>query len=544
MSGKTMSGKRSGKLRRRAEPPTVLENVRIFLPGGELRWGSLGWREDRIVAIGPGDEVSRKVGLEARRVDLEGALVLPGLWDCHTHMLYGALQGARLNLRDIKNKEELRRAIARWIEVNPQEPWVVGAGWDETSWGGELPTKEWVDDVTGPRPLFLIRYDMHSALANSRALQMAGIGTDTEDPPGGKIVRDPNRGEPTGWLLERAMELVERLIPAVGHEKKAKLLEKALEEASRLGLVGINDILFDLEDIEIYRAVYARTVDLPKVFLTIPIEELSRFPFVQESELPPGVKVYGVKAFLDGSLGSRSAWMREPYLDRGDFRGVSWISDWKGFRELVSEAAKSSIPISLHAIGDEAIARALEIYWGFIREGMGKGPLRIEHLQHPSPHQIEAMDHPRLVASMQPIHMRFDAPIAEEALGPQRARMSFPIRSLFGKRCCVVFGSDWPVAPLNPFLGIQAAVERVDQDMKWPNGWIPEERISIVEAIECYTCNPAKVMGMKESGELTEGFLADLTVVEDDITAREPRALCQSKVLMTVVGGKVVHQDL
>jgi predicted amidohydrolase YtcJ len=509
-----------------------------------VRRVSLAWREDRIVAIGPDDEVSRRVGPEARRVDLEGALVLPGLWDCHTHMLYGALQGARLDLRNIKSKEELRRAIAQWIRANPQEPWIVGAGWDETSWGGELPKKEWVDDITGSRPLFLIRYDMHSALANSRALQMAGIGRDTEDPPGGKIVRDPDGGEPTGWLLERAMELVERLIPEVAHERKAKLLEKALEEASRLGLVGLNDILFDIEDIEIYGTVYAGARDLPRVFLTIPMEELSRFALVQERELPDGVKVYGLKAFLDGSLGSRSAWMREPYLDRGDYKGVSWISDWKGFKELVLEAARSNIPISLHAIGDEAIARALEVYWEVIRGGMGKGPLRIEHFQHPSPHQIGAMDHPRLVASMQPIHMRFDAPIAEQALGPQRARWSFPIGSLLGRKCAVVFGSDWPVAPLDPLQGIQAAVERVDQDMRWPNGWIPEERIGIVEAIECYTRNSTRVMGMKEAGELREGFLADLTVVEDDITACEPRAISQSRVLMTVVGGKVVYGEI
>jgi predicted amidohydrolase YtcJ len=373
---------------------------------------------------------------------------------------------------------------------------------------------------------------------------MAGIGRDTEDPPGGKIVRDPDGGEPTGWLLERAMELVERLIPEVAHERKAKLLEKALEEASRLGLVGLNDILFDIEDIEIYGTVYAGARDLPRVFLTIPMEELSRFALVQEREFPDGVKVYGLKAFLDGSLGSRSAWMREPYLDRGDYKGVSWISDWKGFKELVLEAARSNIPISLHAIGDEAIARALEVYWEVIRGGMGKGPLRIEHFQHPSPHQIGAMDHPRLVASMQPIHMRFDAPIAEQALGPQRARWSFPIGSLLGRKCAVVFGSDWPVAPLDPLQGIQAAVERVDQDMRWPNGWIPEERIGIVEAIECYTRNSTRVMGMKEAGELREGFLADLTVVEDDITACEPRAISQSRVLMTVVGGKVVYGEI
>lgn len=521
----------------------VIENAKLLLPEGRISRGSLAWKGERIVAIGSGEEVSRRIGQKARRIALEGALVLPGIWDCHTHMVYGAVEESRVKLRHVKSKEEFRAAIRRWIETHPREKWIVGGGWDESSWGGEPPTKEWLDDITGSRPLFLVRYDMHSAVANSVALRMAGIERHTPDPPGGKIVRASQGGEPTGWLLERAMELVERLIPEVDEAKKARLLRRALEEACRLGLVGLNDILLNFDDIKIYEAVYREGGNLPRVFITVPLGDLSRFIGQKGSELPEGLKLYGLKAFLDGSLGSRSAWMREPYLNRGDYRGVSCISDVHRFRELVLRATELSIPVSLHAIGDEAIGQALDVYWQCIREGLGNGPLRIEHFQHPSPRDIEAMDHPRLVASMQPVHLRFDAQVAEEALGPERARWSFPIASLMAKRCNVVFGSDWPVAPLSPLLGIHAAVRRADQAMRWPRGWIPEERIGILEALESYTWNPTRVLGIRDGGRLKEGLLADLTVVED-VTACEPEAIGQCKVLMTVVGGRVVHQDL
>ena len=408
-------------------------------------------------------------------------------------------------------------------------------------WGAP-PSKEWVDALGRGRPMFLLRYDMHSGLANSAALELAGIDSRTQDPPGGRIVRDPATGQPTGRLLERAMELVTRCIPPPSLPGKAKLLSKALERAVELGLTSLQDLVWDIEDLKVHREVFSRDGCRPRVFLRTPIQQLAEYLEARRDPWPSGMVLQGVKGFLDGSLGSRSAWLREPYLDSPNDRGVSWISDPREFSGMVMMAAREEVGVSLHAIGDAAIGMALGMYWECIERGLGHAPLRIEHFQHPSPEDIERMDHPRLVASMQPLHMRFDAAATEERLGPDRAKHSFPIRSLMELRCNLVFGSDWSVADLNPLLGIHAAVSRLDAQGRWPNGWVPEQRIGVVEAIHAYTASAASSVGMgKSSGHLAPGKTADLTVLDRDITRCHPGEIPKARVLMTVVGGRILY---
>lgn len=535
----SMGNKESG------QETVLLEGGLLLLPHGRTLRGSLAWSGTQISAMGEPGEVMSAVGPRPRRIRLHGALVLPGLWDAHTHLLSGALEQGQVQLGGVRSRFEFREAVSQWVRQNPKESWIVGAGWNDALWGGVPPTKEWIEDVSQGKPLFLLRYDMHSGLANSVALRLAGIQAQRQDPPGGRIIRDPATGEPTGWLLEKAMEPVFRCIPPPSLSRKAQLLSRAMERAVALGLTSVQDLVWDFRDSEVHKEVFSREGSRPRVFLRTPLEQLAEFLAAQESQWPSGIFLQGVKGFLDGSLGSRSAWLRKPYVGSDSDCGVSWVSNSEEFRQMVFEAAGRGVSVSLHAIGDAAIGLALQMYGDCIEKGLGTGPLRIEHFQHPSEQDIMKMDHPRLTASMQPLHMVFDAAPTEERLGPQRAKFSFPIRTLMGLSCNVVFGSDWSVADLNPLLGIQAAVTRRDREGRWPGGWIPQERIGVMQALRGYTLNAACSVGFGDvSGCLLPGRLADLTVLDKDITSCDPEKIQEARVLMTVVEGTIAYENL
>jgi len=492
------------------------------------------------LALGGSEEVCGAFARgKVHRIRLSGAMILPGLIDGHTHMMMGALSLRSVDLRGVRSREEFVRRIRLWMEENPSSHWILGGLWDDSLWG-EPPHRGWVDDLTGDRPLFLIRHDMHSALANSRALELAGIGAETPDPDGGRIVRDPESGHPTGLLLERAMELVQRHIPAPDDEERAGLLHRALRKAASLGLTAVQDIALDWKEVSAYRtAMEVEGVGL-HVHLRVPMEALDAYKASLDEPWPERLIPAGLKAWTDGSLGSATAWLHEPYVGTQD-RGVPWIQDPKSFKEGVLRAASLEIPISLHAIGDAAIDYCLDCFRTCIEEGIGSAPLRIEHFQHPSEEALLRVDHPRLIVSMQPVHLRTDARLAEERLGPWRARLSYPLRSLMDRRCTVVFGSDWPVADLNPFLGIYTAVTR--QEKEGREGWIPLERIDVPQALAAYTRNAAHAAGLRDvTGELRPGLRADLTVIDQDITAVSPEEIPRTSVLMTVVGGKIVYE--
>jgi hypothetical protein len=384
---------------------------------------------------------------------------------------------------------------------------------------------------------------MHSAVANSRALEIAGIGRNTPDPSGGRIVRDSRTGEPTGLLLEKAMDLVADKIPPLTDFQKAHWLENAFQHAHRLGLTAVHDVFFHSkwEDLNIYRRVLQKEKAGLRVYLRVSLGDLDRFLSSLGEPQPKRLVLDGVKGFIDGTLGSTTAWLEEPYFHNPSERGIPCIENPREFREGVKRAASQEVTVSLHAIGDAAIGFAQEVYWECIQKGLGKAPLRIEHFQHPGEKHITAMNHPRLFASVQPAHLLDDAPAAEERLGPRRAALSYPIRSLLEKGCRVIFGSDWDVADLNPLVGLQAAVTRVDKANRYPAGWHPKQRISIAQAIEFYTATPALATRIPQrAGKLTEGMEANLTVLDRDITSIPPDQITKARAIMTVVGGQIV----
>ena len=522
---------------------TILDDLFLFLPDQSVKSGAIAFDSSGIIAAGDVQRVRARAGKMAKSISLPGALVIPGFVDSHTHMLAGAQQLTRIDLRTVKSRDEFTRNIRTWVEENSSIPWVLGQ-WSDILLGGELPDRTWVDEASRGKPLFLARFDMHSAVANSRALEIAGIGRNTPDPSGGRIVRHSRTGEPTGLLLEKAMDLVADKIPPLTDSQKAHWLENAFQLAHRLGLTAVHDVFFHSkwEDLNIYRQVLQKKEAGLRVYLRVSLGDLDRFLSSLREPQPERLILDGVKGFIDGTLGSTTAWLDEPYFHNPSERGIPCIDDPEEFREGIKRAASHGVTVSLHAIGDAAIGFAQEIYRECIQKSLGKAPLRIEHFQHPGEKHIAAMDHPRLFASVQPAHLLDDAPVAEERLGPRRAALSYPIKSLLEKGCRVIFGSDWDVADLNPLVGLQGAVTRVDKANRFPGGWHPEQRIGITRGIECYTSTPTLATRIPQrAGKLMEEMEANLTVLDRDITSIPPDQITKARALMTFVGGQIVY---
>lgn len=521
----------------------ILEDVFLFMPDGSTQRGAIAFSPSEIIALGDKNAVREKAGRNPKVISLSGALVLPGFVDAHTHMLAGALQLVRIDLRAVKSREEFSKKIYVWVKDNPSLPWVLGQ-WSDTLLGGELPGRGWVDEVSQGKPLFLARFDMHSAVANTRALEIAGIGRNTPDPSGGRIVRDPRTGEPTGLLLEKAMSLVVDKITPLTDAQRVQLLKNALHIAHRLGLTAVHDVFFQSkwEDLNIYRKALESEEAGLRVHLRVSLRDLDRLLAALKEPLPGRLIMDGVKGFIDGTLGSTTAWLEEPYAHNPQERGIPCIDDPQEFREGVRRAAAAGVTVSLHAIGDAAIGFAQDIYRECIQQGLGAAPLRIEHFQHPGEKHISSMNHPRLFASLQPAHLLDDASAAEERLGPRRAALSYPIKSLLDRGCRVIFGSDWDVADLNPLVGLQAAVTRVDKANRFPGGWRPEQRIGIAQAIEAYTSTAASATRIPQrAGKLREGMEANLTVLDRDITSVPAHQITKAGALMTIVDGQIVY---
>ncbi len=500
---------------------------------------------DKIVAVGSNSEIKKYAGKNTKVIDLKGRLMLPGFIDDHTHFVSGGFQLMSVDLRDAKTPEEFARRIKEYAEKYPNK-WITGGDWDHELWGGELPRKEWIDKYTQNVPVFVTRYDGHMGLANSLALKLAGITRETPDPPGGLIVRDEN-GEPTGILKDEAMSLVYKVIPEPTLEERIEAIKLALEEAKKLGLTGIHDI-GTTEDLRAYQELYKRGELTIRVYLRLPIsqwESLAKLGI----EVPFGndyIRIGSLKAFADGSLGSMTALFFEPYDENPNTRGLATdiVIDGR-LEKWAIEADKAKLQLSIHAIGDSANSLVLSLFEKIVQNNPSwDRRFRIEHAQHIHPKDFVRFKKLNVIASMQPYHAIDDGRWAEKRIGKERCKSSYAFRTFLDNGVKLCFGSDWNVAPLSPILGIYAAVTRQTLDGKHPEGWFPEQKISVAEAIECYTINNAYAeFAENEKGSITPGKFADLAVLSDDIFTISPEKIKDVKVLMTVLGGKVVYQS-
>jgi predicted amidohydrolase YtcJ len=502
----------------------------------------------RIVAVGSNGEIRKWIGAGTEVLDLAGKLVLPGFNDAHVHFFSGGENLASVQLRDAKSEEEFRKRIAEFAAKQPSGRWISGGGWDHENWTpARLPTRQSIDAVTAGHPVFVNRLDGHMGLANSQALQLAGISRDTPDPPGGTIVRDA-AGEPTGVLKDAAMERMYRAIPAPSEDQVADAVRAAMLYAAQNGVTSVQDMSAAPEILRVYQALLARGELTVRISGHQPLASWQRLAAVGLRADFGGEKLHigGLKGFADGSLGSTTALFFEPYLDAPNTSGLAnseMIPESK-MQTHILDADRAGLQVAVHAIGDKANHLVLGMYEEAERQnGARDRRFRIEHAQHLRMDDIPRFGKLHVIASMQPYHCIDDGRWAEKRIGPERAKSTYAFRALLDSGAVLAFGSDWDVAPMQPLMGIYAAATRRTLDGKHPNGWVPEQKITVAEAIRAYTMGSAYASFDETiKGSIEPGKLADMVVVSDDILSVPAVEIEKTRVQTTVFDGKVIYR--
>lgn len=501
-----------------------------MVPG--LEGESLWWENGRIRGVGSASEMERAAPRGIPRMELADALVTPGLVDGHTHLAMWALNRRRVELTGSMTREEV---IARVAAAGPLQGWIIGQGWDANGWPS--PPHRLALDAVQELPVYLDSLDVHAAWLNSAALAAAGITRETPDPFGGRIVRDAS-GDPTGLLLERAVELATPHLPEPSAGALDQALRDAQAEAHRLGITGIHEVE-SMAVLDGFRRLDAAGELRLRVLFHPPVAVLASLiaAGARSGDGSDWLRLGGVKMFLDGSLGSRTAWMLEPYAGTRD-RGMP-ITGEQDVRDAVTAAAAAGISSTVHAIGDAAVRRALDLLSVVPRLSI---PHRIEHFQCVHPSDLDRAPKAGIVLSMQPAHLLTDIELVEQHWG-SRGRGTYAFRSLLQRGARLVFGSDVPVASLDPRVGIHAALERKGFSGAPAHGWRPEEKIDFSDAIAGYTVGAAHAAGVgQRRGMLAPGFDADLVAWSGDSAAErgDGEAFLRGHAVLTVVGGEAV----
>jgi predicted amidohydrolase YtcJ len=503
---------------------------------------------DRIVAVGGADEIERWRGSTTREINAGGRRVVPGFNDAHVHFVDGGRQLDNVDLKDADTSEEFARRIGERATITPAGEWILGGDWDDQRWTpARLPTKELIDPVTPTTPVFVNRYDGHMSLANSAALRIAGVTAQTSDPPGGTIVRDA-QGNPTGVLKDAAMSYVDRVIPPMTPDRRLHAVKRALEHAASIGVTSVQDMNPAYDDIAVY-ADLANRGELTTRIYAAPLEtgwqDQARLG-IHRSFGSAWLRIGAVKGYADGSLGSTTAFFFEPYTDAPNTRGL--LSDemqpLDAMRDRLIDADRAGLQLCMHAIGDAGISQMLDLFAEVVRvNGERDRRLRIEHAQHIAPKDFERFAALKVIASVQPYHAIDDGRWAERRIGPERIKTTYAFRTLLDKGVRLALGTDWYVAPLNPMLTLYAATTRATLDGKNPGGWVPEQKITIAEAVSAYTAGSAYAEFQDaDKGTIARGKLADLVILDQDIFSIPPASIKDVKVTTTITGGKVVFQ--
>lgn len=525
----------------------ILENGKIWTVDPQKPWAeAVAIRSEHILLVGSNSEVAACKGPGTEIVDLAGRLVLPGFIDSHTHFLDGGFSLTGIQFRDVSGKHEFIERIGKHVGKLAPGSWIRDGNWDHQGFSPPvLPAKEWIDGCTPDNPVYVSCIDMHTALVNSRALKLAGISRETPSPPGGKIVKDRITGEPTGILKDSAMTLVKKCIPDYSMDEKIHALQAAMQHAIRYGVTSVHDMMF-LPDLAAYQALERDEKLSVRVHIYIPISEYDVFTRVNMTT-PFGsrrLKLGGLKAFVDGSLGSLTALFFKPYIGHPDTFGIKAGDMFpEGRLEQQLEAVdKAGLQVAVHAIGDKANSMILDIFSDVVKRNQSRDRRwRIEHVQHLHIKDLKRFSELGVIASVQPYHLWGDGCWAGKILGPERMRTTFALKSLLDNQTNLTMGSDWTVASLNPLSGIYAAVTRHTRDGKNPGGWIPEQRIALEDAIRGYTINGAFAEfseGIK--GSISAGKLADIVVLDQDLFTLPPEEINKTRVDLTIFDGKVI----
>jgi len=513
--------------------------------GGPQR-GAVAIARGKILAVGDSAELARYVGPRTEVVRADGGLVLPGLADAHTHFTDGGFQLASLDLRDAATPQEFVRRIAAFAQTRKRGEWILGGDWDHTLWrGAPLPRHEWIDSVTPDNPVFVNRLDGHEAPANAAAMKAAGVTRGTAAPAGGEIVRDARTGEPIGIFKDRALDLIGRAIPPPSPEQRDSALARALAHAASLGVTATAHMSASWEDLASYRRLERAGRLTLRVAVYLPLESW-RTVADTVGRLGPGddwVKIGGLKGYMDGSAGSRTAYFFQPYSDSAGYSGLLQHPE-ADMRQWIGAADAAGLQIAVHAIGDRANAILLAIYDSVARaHGPRDRRFRVEHAQHLRPEDIPLFGKLGVIPSMQPYHAIDDGRWVQQRIGPERIKTTYAFRTLLDTGAKLAFGSDWTVAPLDPILGVYAAVTRRTLDGKNPGGWVPQQKITVAEALRAYTVGSAyATFDEAKRGVLAPGYDADVVVIDRNLFTLPPDSLDRARVRYTIVGGKVVFR--
>ncbi len=503
---------------------------------------------DRIVAVGSGRELDAWRGPNTRIEDAAGKRLLPGFNDAHVHFTSGGQQLDNVQLNDASSPQEFARRLAERAKKTPKDEWILGGDWDETKWTpAQLPTKELIDPLTPQTPVALDRYDGHMILANSVALKLAGITAKTPDPDGGVIVHDA-QGNPTGALKDAAADLVYKVIPDPTHDQRRHSIERALEHAASLGVTSVQHMNPDYADIAIYSELLEEGKLTTRIYAAPLISQVDDQVKIGIGHAfgGPYLRIGALKSYADGSLGSATAYFFDPFNDQPNNRGL--LSDAMHpvslMRDRMMKADATGLQLCTHAIGDAGISAILDIYAEIEKtHGVRDRRWRIEHAQHMAAKDFDRFAQLHVIASVQPYHAIDDGRWAEGRIGHDRSSRTYAFRTFLDRGVRLALGTDWNVAPLNPMLTLYAAVTRATLDGKNPNGWFPEQKLTVKEAIEAYTMGSAYAeFQANVKGSITPGKLADMVLLSDDVLSIDAVKIRDVKVLKTWVGGKLVYE--
>lgn len=523
----------------------VVRDARVWTGNAENLWADfIAVDNDRILAVGNEADTAvdeRYVGDNTRVIVANGAMIVPGFIDTHVHFISSGSGLASVQLRDAATPEEFARRIGDFARSIEPGSWILQGTWDHENWGGELPRRDWIDSVTPENPVWVTRLDGHMALANSRALELAGVDADTPDVAGGEIVRD-DFGRPTGILKDNAMGLVENAVPMASNSQLDREAMAAMEYVASNGVTSVHDMA-SWNSLATYRRAEAAGTLITRIYSVVPLSDWEELAIDVETNGRGNdwLRIGGLKGFMDGSLGSHTAAFLEPFTDAPDDRGFL-ISDLDELREWIIGADAVDLQVMVHAIGDSAIRDLLDLFDDAVRaNGERDRRFRMEHAQHIHPDDIARFAIQDVIASMQPYHAIDDGRWAEKVIGPERAKTTYAFRSLIDSGAKVAFGSDWSVAPASPLEGIYAAVTRQTLDGANTDGWVAAQKISVEDALHAYT-TVAAFSSFEDDlkGMLMPGMLADFVVIDRDITEIAASEIREAQILRTFVGGQEV----
>ena len=521
----------------------IITGAKIWTGNKDQPWvKAMAIRSDAILAIGSNEEILRLKRNNTKVLDLQNKFIVPGFIDSHVHFLTGGFNLSSVQLRDANSKEEFIRRISEYAKTVKPGTWILGGDWDHTLWGGTLPDRDWIDQVTLDHPVFVTRLDGHMSLANTLAMKLAGINDDIKDIAGGAIVRNLS-GRLTGIFKENAAALIENKIPPPSDEQTDKALIQAMNYVASKGVTSVHHMCGYLGAIERARDNHSL---ITRIYAMTPIENWKELKerIDKNGKGDKWLKIGGVKGFVDGSLGSHTAAMLAPFTDSPADSGF-FVNTEDDLYKWTLNADKEGLQVMIHAIGDRAIHYLLDMYDSVaIENGPRDRRFRIEHAQHIAPDDIHRFSRSRIIASMQPYHLIDDGRWAEKFIGLERMKTTYAFKSLFDSGATLAFGSDWFVAPPTPLEGIYSAVTRRTLDNKNPDGWVPEQKITVEQALMAYTKNGAFASFEEDiKGTLEPGKLADFVVIDADLTTIDPINIRDTKILQTFVGGKKVYDS-